>query len=136
MRKTTASSIWVIFLNIFVGTIALGIISQTIEFIKGTDSFSSIFTMGILGSLMAFIMYGLIFLIPLLLFLFLTTSIFIKNSSDILEVKKLFIAEFILLGILFTYFAIRHSFPSWYFFIAIFGISQFRRYRLIRKSIN
>jgi hypothetical protein len=46
----------------------------------------------------------------------------------------LFTCEFVLLGILFIYFAIEHDFPSWYFFIIIFGIGQYCRYYLIKKE--
>ncbi len=134
MRKIVRLSVWVVFLIFFIGTIAFGIISQVIEIITGTDNFNTIFSIGILGALIAFIMYGLFFLIPLLFFLIISTSLFINNTSRMMKVGNLFFSEFILIGILFTYFAIKHNYPSWYFFIAIFGISQFWRYNLIKKE--
>jgi hypothetical protein len=136
MKKITLKSIWATFLNLFIGTIILGIISQVVEYINGTDSFASIFSIGILGSFIAFVMYGLIFLIPLILFQIITNAIFIKSASDLSHIGILLMVEFILIGILFTYFAIRHDFPSWYFFIAIFGISQYLRFNLIKKEIK
>ena len=136
MKRILKQSIWVIFINIFIGTIALGLLIGIINYIMGKTDFVSVFTIGILGTFIGFVMFGLIFLIPLLLFLFISSIIFIKNDSNISDIRRLIIVEtLIVIGIL-TYMAIQYDYNLWYAFTIIFGLSQYRRYVIIKKELN
>ncbi len=136
MRKLALASIWIILLNLFVATIFLGMLSQTINFIQGKDDPFSIITIGIFGSFISFTTYGLIVLIPLLAFLIITTLLFIRKETKTPFLTNFLKIEFFLVGTIFSYLAVVHNYPIWFYFIAIFGISQFRRYKYITKRNN
>ena len=136
MKRIVKQSIWVIFLNIFIGTFVLAIIIGLVKYLMGETDFLSIFTVGILGTFIGFVLYGLIFLIPLLLLLLFSALIFVKNKSDISDVKRILIIEFIVVSISLTYMAIKFDFYLWFAFILIFGISQYRRFTIIINELK
>ena len=137
MKKIVKQSIWVIFLNIFIGTILLGILIGFIKYIMGETDFLSIFTIGILGTFIGFITYGLFLLfIPLLLLLYFSSIIFVKDDSDISNIRNLLTFEFIIVGSILTILVIRSDFYFGLSYILIFGISQYRRLTIIKKELK
>jgi hypothetical protein len=136
MKRIVKQSIWVIFINIFIGTIALGLVIGIVKYIIGETDLMSVFTIGILGTFIGFVMFGLIFLIPLLLLLFISSLIFVKNDSDISDIRTLLIIESLIVSVILIYMAIQFDFYLWIAFILIFGLSQYRRYIIIKKELK
>ncbi len=136
MDKIVRKSVWVIFLDMFVGTILLGIIFRIIGFLVGEVTFLSIFSKGIIGAFLLFMMHVLIFLIPLIIVLYISSLIFINKKSLMNKVFGLLTGEFLIVTFILIFFAINYKFPTWYLIIPVFGFSQYRRFVVIKKELK
>tara|TARA_R100000935_G_scaffold56239_5_gene87444 strand:+ start:2112 stop:2519 length:408 start_codon:yes stop_codon:yes gene_type:complete len=134
MKHIVKQSIWSIFLNVFIGTLILGLIIGLYNFTNGETDFLSIFTIGILGTFIGLVSYGLFFLIPLLLLLLISSQIFVKTDSDILRVRRFLIIELVVLSGIFILLALVNKYYFGFAFVLILAISQYRRYIIIRNA--
>lgn len=133
-RSNILKSNFIIFLSLLFGTITIGFISEVNDYVSGVKSgdLSSVFQIGIFGSIFSFFTYG-IFVWPIILVLNLFIEfVCFKPSVSFIDIKKLLLLEILIVFFIALNLSSNYQYYYWMFLIPIFSIGQLIRLKFLK----
>ena len=135
-RSDILISNYIIFFSLLSGTVALGFFSEVVDSILGLKNgdLSSVFLIGIFGSIFSFFTYGILVWPLLVLIILLIEIIGLKSKVSVTDCKKLFLLECFVIVFISCYLASKYQYNNWFYLIPIFSIGQLIRLKVLKKD--